>query len=296
MKRLIAALLCVFLITVSTGCTRGEDRYAVYFASEDGKELAEEYVRIEEFGSVENKVRLITEKLLEGPSRAEHKRVIPEKTALIGVGINGKTATVNFTQDFESAENIAKRLLAIYSVVNTLCSVDGINSVRILVNGAGIRYTNGEEVGPISMNRVILADEIGRNQATILGLYFADETKSGLVSERRMVEIKDNETVEKTAVTELIKGPENKGVKLLNSNIKVLRVEVKDGICYLTLSKEFLSLPSETAELCVYSVVNTLTGLPKISFVQFFVEGEKAETLGNVTLTEPFTYNAELVN
>ena len=259
--------------------------------------MAEEYVEIEELNSVENKAQQLVEKLLEGPAKLEHKRVIPENTALIGVKLEGRTLNVNFTQEFENTENHAVRLLAVYSVVNSLCALDGINKVNILVNGTGIKNaSNGEEMGAVSMNKVILADEIGRNQTAILVLYFADETKNGLITEKRVVDIKDNESVEKTAVIELLKGPEKKGVKLLEDSIKVQRVEVKDGICYLTLSKEFLSLPSETAELCVYSLVNTLTGLPEISFVQFFVEGEKADELGDVILTEPFSYNSDLVN
>ncbi len=296
MKRLIAFLLCLIFVASLAGCTGKDDRYTVYFSSADGKSFAEEYVEIEDYGALENKARQVIEKLLEGPSKPEHERVIPERTALIGVKIDGNAATVNFSQEFERTESGAKRMLAVYSVVNTLCAIEGINEVKILVNGVGIKYgAKDEEVGSVSMNKVVLADEIGRNQTTMLSLYFADEEKKSLVSERRVVEVKDNETVEKTAVTELLKGPEKKGAKLLVTDIKVQRVESKDGICYLTLSKEFLALPADTAKLCIYSIVNTLTGLPDISFVQFFIEGEKAEKLGGITLAEPFTYNADLV-
>ena len=296
MKRLIAFILCLCIAASFAGCIGKDDRYTIYFASADGKSFAEEYVKIDDYGALENKAKKVTEKLLEGPSKIEHMRLIPERTALIGLSVNGKSAIVNFSQEFESTESGAKRMLAIYSVVNTLCSIDGINDVTILVNGVGIRYgAKDEEIGAISMNKVVMADEIGRNQTTMLTLYFADETKTKLVSEKRLVEVKDNETVEKTAVAELLKGPEKKGTKILSSDIKVLTLEVKDGTCYLTLSKEFLTLPADTAKLCIYSIVNTITGLSDISFVQFFVEGEKAEKLGGITLAEPFTYNSDII-
>ena len=296
MKRLVIMLLCLAIVSGFTGCADSGDKYKIYFASQDGKSFVEEKVVIEDSISLENRARLIMEKLLIGPSNPEHKRVIPENTALIGLRIEEKVATVNLSQDFEKTPDNATRLLAIYSTVNTLCALDGISRVHILVNGRAINYSSGEEeIGPLSMNRVITADEIGKNQIAVLELYFADEDKSGLISEKRMVDVKDNETVEKTAITELAKGPVVKGHKLLTADVKVLSVEIKDKFCYVNFSKEFLSLPAADAKLCVYSIVNSLTSIPAISSVQFLVEGEKAEKLGDTALAEPFTYNADIV-
>ncbi|MDO5478584.1 MAG: GerMN domain-containing protein, partial [Clostridia bacterium] len=130
----------------------------------------------------------------------------------------------------------------------------------------------------------------------VLELYFANEEKTALISEKRMLDIKDNETAEKTAIGELMKGPAAKGVKLITEDIKVLSIETKDKFCYVNLSKEFLSLPAENSDLCIYSIVNTLTRLPEISSVQFLVEGEKAEKIGDTVMSEPFTYNEDLVD
>lgn len=280
-----------------SGCINGGDKYSVYFASQDGKSFTEEKIAIEESTSVENRARLIVERLLQGPANLEHKRIIPEGTALIGLRIEGKTATVNLSQNFEKYANYSERLLSIYSIVNTLCELDGISLVHILVNGRAINYTaGGAEIGPLSMNKVIMADEIGKNQTVVLELYFANPEKTGLISEKRLVDVKDNETVEKTAITELVKGPSLEGHKLLPADIKLLSVEIKDSFCYVNFSKEFLSVPATEAKLCVYSVVNTLTGIPAISSVQFLVEGEKAEKLGDTVLTELFTYNAAVVD
>lgn len=297
MKKIFLMFICLAVCLNFSGCMESGDKYNVYFASQDGKNFVKERIAIEESTSLENRASLIVERLLQGPAKPEHKRIIPENTGLIGLRLEGKTATVNLTQDFEKTSDYSTRLLAIYSVVNTLCELDGISLVHILINGRAMNYTASEnEIGPLSMNRVILADEIGKNQTVVLELYFANEEKTGLISEKRLVDVKDNETVEKTAITELAKGPEVKGHKLLSSDVKLLSVEIKDNYCYVNFSKEFLSVSASDAKLCVYSVVNTLTGIPAISSVQILVEGEKAEKLGDTILTEPFTYNAAVVD
>ena len=290
-------MLLTVLVITSSGCGIKTEKHTAYFASGDGKSLVTERVKIEENLNPEAKAKALMEKLLDGPYRAEHKKAIPENTALLGLRLEEKTVTVNLSQEFERTENHTKRLLAIYSVVNTLCALDGIGNVQILVNGRKMKYTaSDEEIGVLSMNNVITADEIGRNQTVVLELYFANEEKNALISEKRMLDIKDNETAEKTAIAELMKGPVAGGTKLITEDIKVLSIETKEQYCYVNFSKEFLSLPAENSNLCVYSIVNTLTRLPEISWVQFLVEGERAEKIGDTILTEPFGYNSSLVD
>lgn len=297
MKKIFILMLSLTLLFAFSGCSMQSEKYTVYFSSDDGKSMVEEAVSIEENLSLEKTVYAVMEKLLEGPYRAEHKKAVPPDTALLGVRLEGKNVTVNLSQDFEKTIGPAERLMAIYSVVNTLCAIDGINKVQILVNGRKLNYTaSDEEIGALSMYNVISVDEIGRNQTVVLELYFANEDKTGLISEKRMLDIKDNETAEKTAIGELMKGPTTKGLTLLSDDIKVLSIETKDQFCYVNLSKEFLALPAENSELCLYSIVNTLARLPEVSQVQFLVEGERAEKIGDISLTDAFSYNADIVN
>ena len=297
MKRILAFLLMAAMVLSFAGCGDSKEKHSVYFSSSDKKGFAEEKIVLDSNLSIEDKAKALVKRLIDGPLKAENMRAVPENTALLGLRIESKTATVNFSQGFEKTADATTNLLAIYSVVNTLCSMDGINKVQILVNGRKIKYTaTEEEIGALSMNNVILADEIGRNQTTVLELYFANEDKTALIGEKRMVDIKDNETVEKAAISELLKGPGARGEKLLTTDFKVLSIEIKDKQCYINFSKEFMLLPQENAELSVFSIVNTLTKLPSISSVQILIEGEKAEQLGKVALTEPFMYNAEFVS
>lgn len=297
MKKTVSLFIILSLVLSLAGCIGDKEKHIVYFASVDGISFSEEKIVIEESNSLEMKARLIIEEMLKGPKKSENERVIPENTALIGVRIEGKIATVNLSQDFEKTKNDAQRLLAVYSVVNTLCQVEGIEAVKILVNGRGLKYTSKEEeIGALSMNNVIMADEIGKNQTVVLDLYFASEDKTVLKMEKRMVDMKDNESLEKTAINQLFSGSEVSGRKtLIPSLVKLINVETKDKLCYVNFSEEFLSIPESDLNLCIYSVVNTLTSLPEISAVQFFINGEKTEKIGDISLINPFTYNQDLV-
>ena len=167
MKKIFILMLSLTLLFAFSGCSMQSEKYTVYFSSDDGKSMVEEAVSIEENLSLEKTVYAVMEKLLEGPYRAEHKKAVPPDTALLGVRLEGKNVTVNLSQDFEKTIGPAERLMAIYSVVNTLCAIDGINKVQILVNGRKLNYTaSDEEIGALSMYNVISVDEIGRNQKT----------------------------------------------------------------------------------------------------------------------------------
>lgn len=292
MKKIVCGILALVLLLGMTSCGGSGEHYQLYFADADGKALVTETAKIPDDGVFKKKVTSAVEKLLAGPENVQHTRVIPEGTELLGLDILNGEVYVNFSQEFSYNENRTKTLLAIYSVVGTLCGIDGVKSVTVAVNGKRLRYaSDNEEMRELTMNNVITDDEIGKNQTAVITLYFVSPERNSLVTEERTVDIKDNETVEKTVVAELLKGPKQKGEKCFPAEMKLLSIETKDKICYVNFSKEFLTVPEEEIRLAAYSVVNTVTNLRQADFVQFLIEGEKSEGIGTLSLAEPFSYN-----
>lgn len=295
--KITAVMLALAVAAVSvTACNSEKEKESLYFGTADKRGLAEETVTLEKQSAVDDEARAVLQRLLSGPGIGEHTRVIPEGTELISLELKDRTATVNLSQEFEKTGDNASRLLALYSVVATLCSIEGINKVQLLVNGRTMKYAStGEDIGLLSMNGVITDDEIKRNQTAVIELYFGSSDNTGLVKEQRMVDIKDNETIEKTVINELLKGPNNEAQRLLPTDVKLLSVETKDKLCYVNLSKEFLNISEQKAYLAVYSVVNTLTGQWQSNGVQFLVEGERTAGLGKVSLAEPLRFDGAIV-
>lgn len=83
-------------------------------------------------------------------------RVIPEIKNGMGVKVKKNTAVVNLKKAFmeEIPENRDKQLLMLYSIVNSLTSIDGIDNVKFLIDGKEKK----EYIGGIDMREVLIPD------------------------------------------------------------------------------------------------------------------------------------------
>ena len=123
-------------------------------------------------------------------------------------------------------------------------------------------------------------------------LYFADAQGTSLVPEVRTIE--KAEGIARAAMAELIEGPSPgngllptvpQGTALLDINVK------EDGLCIVNFSSQLLEEASGEVidgNLMVYSIVNTLAEFPTIDRVEFRIEGETVESLGeNISASAP---------
>lgn len=131
-------------------------------------------------------------------------------------------------------------------------------------------------------------------------LYFASADGESLAPEVRTIE--KVEGIARAAMTELIKGPTPgsgllptipQGTSLLDINVR------EDGLCIVDFSSELLGDVSGQVigeELMVYSIVNTLTEFPAVERVEFRVEGQLVESLGdNIPTTASLTAKPDLI-
>jgi len=202
------------------------------------------------------------------------------------------------SQKYYGAEP-AVELLARYSIVNTLCDVEGIESVKIFVEGLELMNANSVPVGALSKEDIILDPRTATTEKQLsVTLYFSDEMAQALVGEHRSVAMVDN-SAEKTILLELIKGPNSTTlIKTIPAETKVLSVETQQGICFVNLSADFVNRHSGGAaaeQLTVYSIVNSLTELETVDKVQFLIEGKKAEVYKHMVFDQPFERKNELL-
>ena len=80
----------------------------------------------------------------------------------------------------------------------------------------------------------------------------------------------------------MIKGPlkevqagNEDGYPTINPAVTILGVTVRDRVCYVNLSKEFLTpVYDVTSQVALYSIVNSLVELPGVNKVQFSIDGD----------------------
>jgi germination protein M len=141
------------------------------------------------------------------------------------------------------------------------------------------------------------SEPIEHSKKMTVNLYFPDQDAIYLVKVPKEITVVDGAIV-KAIIAELQKGTPDHG-KVIPQEAKLLKASVKDGIVQLDFSKEFKEKHwgGSTGEgETIYGIVNSLTELPNIKAVQFYLEGQiQAEMMGHYDWSQPFTRNENMI-
>lgn len=200
-------------------------------------------------------------------------------------------------KNLTAQESIAFRVSLVYS----LTEMDFIDGVEFYVDDMPLTNANGEVIGTIYPNNVILG-AIDPNPSTTIqtiALYFPND-EGRLVKEERDVQLNSNVAVERYVVEEIIKGPTKDGLHaVMPSEAVVKEIETKDGLCYVDLSfdlKAKIFTSDEKKLEMIYAIVDSLTELSKVKKVIFLIDGKKEiEWSENVDLKETFERRNDLI-
>lgn len=159
-----------------------------------------------------------------------------------------------------------------------------LSAVFLLVSGNGISYESTDDMTIIS--------PYSKGLTQLARLYFIYDEQ--LVSESRTTQIEKLET-ELSIVKELKKGSKiEKYLAPIADEVEILSVKTIDRVCYVSLSEEFLVNNKDRFHLNVMSIVNTLTSLDAVDYVQLLVDGRKISGL-STDISEPLARNTAMV-
>ncbi len=293
LKRIFSLLLVLLLLA---GCSKTQNSIdiSLFFLKADGSDVCEEVRTVEADDDLSGKqlLDLTVTELLKGPSSsATMKSVIPQNTELLSSYINGTVAYLNFSEHFNDGKD-SDRLLRRYTLICTICKMEGIKKVKISVNGQDITDADGQPLPALGVEDFLsLKPEDSQTKNMSVKLYFADAQAKPVVEETA-VEIKENETIEQVIVNKLIEGPVREDIyPTVSQGTKLIDINVKEGVCFVNLSSSFVSENSASslqATIAVYSIVNSLCELDYIDKVQFLIEGASKEYFGDLEFNEPF--------
>ncbi|MCR5210400.1 MAG: GerMN domain-containing protein [Lachnospiraceae bacterium] len=282
-KSTILLLLAAALAVMAAGCgkkdaVKGKEKkdFLIYFVNEDKTELvAEKYIY--KGSDSEDELKELTDALMEGPKDNSLKSPADMGVEIQGVTVEGTLVTVSFSKAFSSLDP-ADRILVCASVVKTLIQAEGAEGVSITIEGSALVDRFGNPVGVFGKDSFLTqSGMLGNGEGSIsVRLYFADESGRKLESLMQKVEYSANETKERMIVGRLIAGPDTMGYyPTVPQGTKVNSINVTDGVCYLDLSKEFLSGEvSVSPEVTVYSIVNSLAEVSGVRKVKILVDGK----------------------
>jgi len=134
----------------------------LYFGTEDASGVAREVRWLPEAAeTLEERVEMLVEALIDGPRTLQLVASIPPGTRLRSVRIDGDLVTLDFSAEIAANHpgGSAGELTTVYSVVNTLTEVEGVRAVQWLVEGRVVESLAGH---------MDLTRPIGRNESLIV--------------------------------------------------------------------------------------------------------------------------------
>ena len=115
----------------------------------------------------EDAAESVVKALIKGPESSRRRRTLHRDVKLLGIDRSDPAnAVVNFSGEFITGDN-TKDILAVYSVVKSLCALDGVTSVKVIVEGGDIVTPEGTTIGYLTNEDINLPPDTNtRSSAT----------------------------------------------------------------------------------------------------------------------------------
>ncbi len=276
-------LLLLVLFALLTACTDkepGEEQAAnavnIYYLNKDATTL----VTVSHNLVGENEDAVIQElltKMMEIPEDIEMRPPLGMGFSVLECYVEGTQLVINVDEHYREMSP-TDEILVRAALVRTMVQVQGVDCVNILVRGEPLTDTNGNPIGVMKAETFIdnEGSEINSYEQANIRLFFANEDGTGLVEISKQVVYNSNISMEKLVLEQLIAGPGNSECyPTINPDTKIVSVVITDGVCYVNLSSEFLTQPyNVSAEVTIYSIVNSMVELSNVNKVQIAIQGD----------------------
>lgn len=284
-KRMTAWLLSLFAVCCAfllTSCGQeepvGENACQVYYLSASETKVEQHFHEITS-DTADGFLEELLQYMSTNPKKLEYKAPLAMGFQLLSVKQEGATLLLDMDTAYLELPTTTEVLVRA-ALVRTLTQLEDVSYVGITVEGNQLYDGMGRPVGWMSADQFIDNDgnEINTYELVRVKLYFASEDGQSLISANREKYYSTSMQLERFVVEELIAGPSGKIEGLypcINPNTKVINVTTKDGICYVNLNDDFLTVVNNVpTEESVYAIVNSLAELSNVNKVQILVNGE----------------------
>lgn len=285
MKKIYVTFTVFFCILALASCGSTAEEgteYQVYYIgrSETRVEMHPYRTQTESPQAV---LRELMQQLASDPEKLEYRAPLAMGFELLGISLEEGKMTIDVNESYLDLP-VTTEVLVRAAIVRTLTPLPEISYVEITVEGQPLVDSMNNLVGRMSADQFIDNDgnEINTYELARVKLYFASDDGTKLIAANREKYYSTNTPIERFIVEELIAGPSGQVAGLhstINPGTKIINVTTKDGICYVNLDDNFLTVPDNVSmEAAVYSIVNSLAELSNINKVQILVNGEVPAT------------------
>lgn len=287
-RKMFASFLEIICIVALCACNSKEtplengEKYIL-------QEVKENHISQREFYSEEQDTCTLVTEMLGAMNDA-----IPLKESTLA----GEILYLFFTKDYKNMDSITEVLYRA-SVVKNVTQLPDVSAVYFYVDGRSLTYDNGQMVGLMRPEDFLdnSNDEANQRSMTLLVLYPINKDNKSLEIVKGSMAINRSISYERMVVEQLIQGiDDDHYLEIIPKDTKVLGIFIRDNICYLNLSKEFLEMAEhKDFYLAVYSIVNSLCEMPSVSEVQIQIDGDIKINSVKEFLDKPISRNLDFV-
>lgn len=300
MKRRVCLFLILTVIfsSIAAGCGEQADTdvdVTVCFVNADRNAIVETTVSHTSDDSQEEYVAALLGYMNDDSLMPEDSQKLMDESMILGTEIKEHIIYFDMDDSFNDI-SASDKLLIRAGLTKMFLQVKGIKSVGLLVEGEPAKDSYGNPIGPTTSTTFIENPSklINEYINTSMTLYFADNSGQKLVPESRRVYHSSNAPLEEVVVSEILKGPYESGRSaVMPSDIIVLSVTIQDDICYINFDESIANAVSADVDpyVQIYSLVNSIDAVCKVSRVSFSVNGSSdytyADEISFDTIFEP---------
>ena len=299
MKKIFGILVLFSCMVFLTACAQekkeNENIFQVYYVS-NSETKVEGHPYNMQATEPEWQMRELIKCLSSDPEKLEYKAPLSMGFEVLGTKLEEGMLEINVSESYYKL-SATTEVLVRASIVRTLTQIPQIRFVTITVDGNPLNDSKGRAVGWMNADQFINNDgnEINTYELAKVRLYFADENGANLIAADREKHYSTNTPMERFVVEELIAGPSGRVEGLypsVNPNTKIVNITTKDGICYVNLDENFLTVVNNVStDVSVYAIVNSLVELSNVNKVQILINGEVPSSFS----TNTFERNLDIV-
>lgn len=305
LRKLTALMLMFIMVSVPIflyGCA-GESKekgqvYSIYYKKASQNVLEKRDYRTETTDLSELAFELA--KQMNQVDKKEELFVLkPYYVNLLEVSVVNEIANVFFDKSYYDMENVDE-ILYRAGLIKTITQIEGVKYIQIYVDGVTARYDDGTDMGLLSNDYLADdADGIDKVKWEEVSFYYGNKTGDRLIRKKEMIPYAKNISIEKAVMERLIEGTTDSNYSsTLPSTMKLLSISVSSGVCYVNFDSVFFTeMVNVSADVAIYSIVNTLCGLKDIESVKIMVNGDSTKTFReSIKLDQNFQFNKNIID
>ena len=250
--------------------------FTVYYTDPQRRYLIAQEVSVN-LATESDIVAHLMDQLLHAPEDSGLISALPADTRVLDYSIDNGLCTINFSAEFEynSPYRIEAQRLCLLSVVNTLTQLDHINQVEFCAEGnLLVQYGRINLTGPMSRDENAIGPVRTGMGEFDASLYLANGTEQYLATVPTRLRQSAGISQQELVISALIEYSALNGFySTIPVQTQVNSVVLRNGICYVDLSEEFLSDDSRLVT-SVHSIIASVCALEDVYSAQITINGQ----------------------